>query len=72
MNRNGFKTAVYRMRGKGYNLPKLRAWLKELPRPAGVFAAFSELKGESIGKTILHTRLEAVRRMLTVTNNTKV
>ena len=31
---------------------------------------FSELQGESIGKAILHTRLEAVRRMLTATNDT--
>ena len=39
MNRNGFKTAVYRTRGKGYDLPKLRAWIEKLPRPAGIFAA---------------------------------
>ena len=31
---------------------------------------FSELQGESIGKAILHARLEAVRRMLTATNDT--
>lgn len=42
MNRNGFKTAVYRTRGKGYNLPKLRAWIEKLPRPAGIFAAFDD------------------------------
>ena len=31
---------------------------------------FTELQGESIGKAILHTRLEAVRKMLTATNDT--
>ena len=42
MARNGFKTAVYRTRGKGYDLPKLRAWIEKLPRPAGIFAAFDD------------------------------
>ena len=42
MKRNGFDVAVYRTRGKGYDLPKLRAWIEELPRPAGIFAAFDD------------------------------
>ena len=42
LRRNGFKTAIYKTRGKGYDLPKLRAWLQQLPRPAGVFAAFDD------------------------------
>lgn len=42
MRRNGFKVATYRTRGKGYDLPKLRAWLEMLPRPVGVFAAFDD------------------------------
>lgn len=42
MKRNGFKTAVYRTRGKGYDLPKLCAWIEKLPQPAGVFAAFDD------------------------------
>lgn len=42
LKRNGFRTAIYRTRGKGYDLPKLRAWLQELPRPAGIFAAFDD------------------------------
>ena len=42
LKRNGFETAIYRTRGKGYDLPKLRAWLESLPRPAGVFAAFDD------------------------------
>ena len=42
MKKNGFKVAVYRTRGRGYDLPKLRAWLERLPRPAGVFAAFDD------------------------------
>ena len=42
MNRNGFKTAVYRTRGKGYDLPKLRKWIEKLPRPVGIFAAFDD------------------------------
>ena len=42
MNRNGFKTAVYRTRGKGYDLPKLRKWIEQLPRPVGIFAAFDD------------------------------
>jgi LacI family transcriptional regulator len=42
MARNGFKVAMYKTRGKGYDLPKLRAWIERLPRPAGVFAAFDD------------------------------
>lgn len=42
MRRNGFKVAMYRTRGKGYDLPKLCAWLEKLPRPAGVFTAFDD------------------------------
>ena len=42
LKRNGFLTATYKTRGKGYDLPKLRAWLERLPRPAGVFAAFDD------------------------------
>ena len=42
MSHNGFKTAVYRTRGKGYDLPKLRAWINKLPRPVGIFAAFDD------------------------------
>ena len=42
MDRNGFKVAMYRTRGKGYDLPKLRAWLEKLPRPSGVFTAFDD------------------------------
>lgn len=42
MSHNGFKTAVYRTRGKGYDLPKLRAWINRLPRPVGIFAAFDD------------------------------
>jgi len=42
IRKNGFKVAMYRTRGKGYDLPKLRAWLEKLPRPAGVFAAFDD------------------------------
>ena len=42
IKKNGFKVAMYRTRGKGYDLPKLRAWLEKLPRPAGVFAAFDD------------------------------
>ncbi len=42
MAHNGFKTAVYRTRGKGYDLPKLRAWINKLPRPVGIFAAFDD------------------------------
>ncbi len=42
MKRNGFKVAMYRTRGKGYDQPKLRTWLEKLPRPAGVFTAFDD------------------------------
>ena len=42
MRRSGFKVAMYKTRGKGYDLPKLRAWLEKLPQPAGVFAAFDD------------------------------
>ena len=42
MKRNGFKVAFYRTRGKGYDLPKLRAWIEKLPRPAGIFTAFDD------------------------------
>lgn len=42
MKRNGFKVAMYKTRGKGYDMPKLRAWLEKLPRPAGVFTAFDD------------------------------
>ena len=42
MRRNGFKVSMYKTRGKGYDLPKLRSWLESLPRPAGVFAAFDD------------------------------
>ena len=42
MARNGFKVAMYKTRGKGYDLPKLRAWIERLPRPVGVFAAFDD------------------------------
>ena len=42
MRRSGFKVALYKTRGKGYDLPKLRAWLEKLPQPAGVFAAFDD------------------------------
>jgi len=42
IRKNGLKAAMYRTRGKGYDLPKLRAWLEKLPRPAGVFAAFDD------------------------------
>ncbi len=42
IGKNGFKVAQYRKRGKGYDLPRLRAWLERLPRPAGVFAAFDD------------------------------
>ena len=42
MKRNGFKVAIYKTRGRGYDLPKLRAWLEKLPRPAGVFTAFDD------------------------------
>ena len=42
MRRNGFKVSMYKTRGKGYDLPKLRSWLERLPRPAGVFAAFDD------------------------------
>ena len=42
IRKNGFKVAMYRTRGRGYDLPKLRAWLEKLPRPAGVFAAFDD------------------------------
>ena len=42
MKRNGFDVSVYRAGVKGYDLPKLRAWLERLPKPAGVFAAFDD------------------------------
>lgn len=42
IRKNGFKVAMYRTRGKGYDLPKLRAWLEKLPRPVGVFTAFDD------------------------------
>ena len=42
MKRTGFKVAMYRTRGKGYDQPKLRTWLEKLPRPAGVFTAFDD------------------------------
>lgn len=42
IRKNGFKVAMYKTRGKGYDLPKLRAWLEKLPRPAGVFAGFDD------------------------------
>lgn len=42
MKRNGFKVAMYKTRGKGYDLPKLHAWLEKLPRPAGVFTAYDD------------------------------
>ena len=42
MRHSGFKVAMYKTRGKGYDLPKLRAWLEKLPQPAGVFAAFDD------------------------------
>lgn len=42
MKRNGFKVAVYKTSGKGYDLPKLRKWMERLPRPVGVFAAFDD------------------------------
>ncbi len=42
MSRCGFKVAMYKTRGKGYDLPKLRAWIEKLPRPVGVFAAFDD------------------------------
>ena len=42
MKRNGFKVAIYKTRGKGYDIPKLRTWLEKLPRPAGVFTAFDD------------------------------
>ena len=42
MKRNGFKVQIYKTRGKGYDLPKLRAWIEQLTRPTGVFAAFDD------------------------------
>lgn len=42
MKRNGFKVSMYKTRGKGYDLPKLRAWIERLPRPAGIFSAFDD------------------------------
>ena len=42
LKRNGFRTATYKTRGKGYDLPKLRTWLERLPRPTGVFTAFDD------------------------------
>ena len=39
---NNLPVAIYRMRGKGYDLSQLADWLKRLPRPIGVFAAFDD------------------------------
>ena len=33
---------TYRTHGKKYDLPQLAAWLKSLPKPAGVFVAFDD------------------------------
>ena len=38
----GFKTRVYHVRGHGYDLPRLAEWLKALPHPTGVLAAFDD------------------------------
>lgn len=38
----GFSVARYRVRGKGYDLPHLTDWIKGLPKPAAIFAAFDD------------------------------
>lgn len=35
----GLSVARYRVRGKGYDLPQLADWIRELPKPAAIFAA---------------------------------
>ena len=42
MRRNGFSTTVYRVRGKGYDLPHMVEWLHQLKRPCGIFAAYDD------------------------------
>ena len=39
---NGLPAYRYTTRGKGYDLPKLARWIADLPKPAGVFAAFDD------------------------------
>lgn len=38
----GFSVARYRVRGKGYDLPHLADWIRGLPKPAAIFAAFDD------------------------------
>ena len=38
----GLSVARYRVRGKGYDLPQLADWIRELPKPAAIFAAFDD------------------------------
>ena len=40
LKRSRLHSSVYRTRVKGYDLPHLTEWLKGLPKPVGVFAAF--------------------------------
>ena len=43
IGKHGFRTAVYRRpKGVSYDLDELSAWLKSLPKPCGVFAAFDD------------------------------
>lgn len=43
IGKHGFRTAVYRRpRGTSYDLAELAGWLKSLPKPCGVFAAFDD------------------------------
>ena len=42
MRRNGFPVETYRLRSRALDLSRLSAWLKRLPKPVGVFAAFDD------------------------------
>lgn len=42
LRRNGFPTTVYRVRGKGYDLPHMVEWLHRLKRPCGIFVAYDD------------------------------
>lgn len=42
IKRNELPVCRYTTRGKGYDLPNLAKWIAQLPKPAGIFAAFDD------------------------------
>jgi len=42
MRKNGFPVSVYRLRSREFDLSRLSDWLKRLPKPVGIFAAFDD------------------------------